>query len=274
MWPVLAALVVLTSACRLETNVTINVAEDGSGTFITELGIDEEMQGLLESFGGSEDLLAGLDLGGITPAETRTEGDMTYFAASQAFTDIAQLRALLDENQDQAAFEEFELDVNEDGALLVAKTGPLSTQDGLDVDALPIDPTSLTEDVFAANVFVTLPGKIVRHNADEVLPGDRLRWSISLTEPLNIEAESSLTEGGLPWLPIGIAAVAVLGIGGFLVTRRRDDASSVALRATDAPPAPMGFGDSSGTADGTGSATTTLEAPPRDGTVEGDPFSG
>jgi hypothetical protein len=270
MWPVLAALVVLTSACRLETNVTINVAEDGSGTFVAELGIDDEMQGLLESFGGSEDLLAGLDLGGVTPAETRTEGDMTYFAATQAFTDIAQLQAILDENQDQAAFEEFQLDVNEDGALLVAKTGPLSTQDGVDVDALPIDPSALTDDVFAANVFVNLPGKVVRHNADEVMSDGRLRWKISLTEPLDIEAESSLSEGGVPWLPIGIAAVAVLGIGGFLVTRRRDDASSSALRATEAPPAPMGFGDPTAGADG----STTLEAPPRDGVVEGDPFSG
>jgi len=268
MWPVLGALVVLTSACRLETNVSINVEEDGSGTFVTELGLDEEMQGLLESFGGSDDLLAGLDLGGVTPAETRTEGEMTYFAASQAFTDIAQLRGILDENQDQAAFEEFQLDVDEDGALLVAKTGPLSTQDGIDVDALPIDPSALTDDVFAANVFVTLPGKVVRHNADEVMSDGRLRWTISLTEPLDIEAESSFSEGGLPWLPIGIAAVAVLGIGGFLVTRRKDDSSAAALRATGAPPAPMDFGGSSEVSEG------ILEAPPGDGAVEGDPFSG
>ena len=264
----LAALVILTSACRLETNVTINVAEDGSGTFVTELGLDDEMQGLLESFGGSEDLLAGLDLGGTTPVETRTEGEMTYFAASQAFTDIAELRSILEENQDQAAFEEFQLDVNEDGALLVAKTGPLSTQDGVDVEALPIDPSALTDDVFSANVFVSLPGKIVRENADEVMSDGRLRWAISLTEPLDIEAESSLTEGGLPWLPIGIAAVAVLGIGGFLVTRRRDDSSAAALAATQAPPAPMDFGGSTPAADG------PLEAPPGDGAVEGDPFSG
>ena len=268
MWPVLAALVVLTSACRLETNVTINVEEDGSGTFVTELGLDDEMQGLLESFGGSEDLLSGLDLGGETPVETRTEGEMTYFAASQAFTDIAQLRSLLEENQDQAAFDDFQLDVDEDGALLVAKTGPLGTQDGVDVDSLPIDPSALTDDVFSANVFVTLPGKVVRHNANEVMADGRLRWQISLTEPLDIEAESSLTEGGLPWLPIGIAAVAVLGIGGFLVTRRKDDSSSAALRATEAPPAPMDFGGSS---EATESA---LEAPPGDGAVEGDPFSG
>jgi len=243
MWPVLAALVVLTSACRLETNVTIDVAEDASGTFVTELGIDEEMQGLLESFGGSEDLLAGLDLGGATPVETRTEGDMTYYAASQSFTDITELRSLLDENQDQAAFEQFELDVNEDGALLIAKTGPLSGQEGFDVDSLPIDPTTLTEDVFAANIFVKLPGKVTRHNANEVMSDGRLRWAVSLTDPLDIEAESSFNEGGIAWLPIGIAAVAVLGIGAFLVTRRREDTATAALRATEQPPVPMGFGE-------------------------------
>ena len=243
MWPVLAALVVLTSACRLETNVSISIVEDGSGSFVTELGLDEEMQSLLESFGGSEGLLSGLDLGGVTPTETRVEGGMTYYSASQSFSTVAELQGLLAENQDQAAFEDFQLDVDEDGDLLVAKTGPLTGQDGVDVDSLPFDPTALTDEAFSANIFVTLPGKVVRHNADEEMSDGRLRWAISLTDPIDIEAESSLTEGSFPWLPVGIAAVALLGVGGFMLTRRREDASAAALQATEAPPAPMGFGE-------------------------------
>lgn len=243
MWPVLAALVVLTSACRLETNLSIDVAGDGSGTVTTELGIDEEMQGLLESFGGGTDILSGLEFGTATPTETRVEGDMTFFGASQDFTDVSEVRDLLDENQEQASFEEFELTVDEAGAKLVARTGPLNAQDGFDTEGLPFDPSSITDEVFAANIFVALPGNVTEHNANEVMSDGRLRWSISLTDPLDIQAESSFGGDGLPWLPIGIAALVVVGVGGFFLMRRGDDSAASALAATDAPPAPMDFTD-------------------------------
>lgn len=239
--PLLAAVVLLTSACRLETNVTIDVNEDGSGSFTTELGLDEEMQGVLESFGGGEDLLSGLDLGGATPTETRVEGAMTYYSASQEFTDVAELESLLNDNQDQVAFDEFTLEVTEDGASFIAKTGPLSGQGELDPASLPFDPATLTEDIFSANIYVKLPGTVTTHNADEETSDGRLRWAISLTDPLDMEAETTFGGSGIPWVPIGIAAVVVLGIGGFLMTRRKEDAATVALRATEAPPAPMDF---------------------------------
>lgn len=268
MWPALVALVILTTACRLETNVIIEVQDDGSGTVTTELGLDEEMQGLLESFGGGEDILAGLDFGTANPTETRVEGDMTFFGASQSFTDVAEVQTLLDENQDQASFEEFELSVDEDGATLVARTGPLSAQDGLDPESLPFDPSQLTDDVFAANIFVSMPGRVTQHNADEVMADGRLRWSISLTDPLDIEAEATFGGGGVPWLPIGIAAVVVLGLGGFLVLRNREGtASAAALAATDAPPAPMDFSDqglaTGSTFDGAGETPPPADQAPR-----------
>ena len=244
MWPLLAALVVLTSACRLETNVIIEVNDDGSGIITTELGLDEEMQGLLESFGGGDDLLSGLDFGNANPTETRVEGDMTFFGASQEFANTSEVQSLLDENQDQASFEDFQLSVDEEGALLVARTGPLSAQDGLDPGSLPFDPTTITDDVFAANILVKLPGNVTEHNADEVLSDGTLRWGISLVDPLDIQAESSFGGGGFPWLPVGIAAVAILGLGAFFAMRNRDDASAAALAATDVPPAPMDFSSS------------------------------
>ncbi len=243
MWPLLAALVVLTSACRLETNVTIDVNDDGSGTITTELGLDQEMQDLLESFGGGEDLLSGLDFGDASPTETRVEGDMTFFGASQTFTDPSEVQSLLDENQDQASFEDFQLTVDEEGAVLIARTGPLGDQEGLDPGSLPFDPSTITDEVFAANIFVRMPGNVTEHNADEVLSDGTLRWGISLTDPLDISAESSFGGGGVPWLPIGIAAVAILGIGAFLMMRGGRDTASAALAATDAPPAPTDFTD-------------------------------
>lgn len=244
MWPLLAALVVLTSACRLETNVIIDVNDDGSGTITTELGLDEEMQNLLESFGGGEDLLSGLDLGdGTTPTETRVEGDMTFFSASRSFTDPSEVQALLDANQDQASFEDFQLSVDDNGAVLVARTGPLGDQQGIDPGSLPIDLNSIADDNFSANIFVDMPGNVTEHNADQVMPDGRLRWGISLTDPLDISAESSFGGGGVPWLPIGIAALAILGVGAFVVMRNREDPATTALAGTEVPPAPMDFAD-------------------------------
>lgn len=273
MWPILAALVVLTSACRLETNLSIDVNDDGSGTVTTELGIDEEMQGLLESFGGGDDILSGLDFGGATPTETRVEGDMTFFGATQTFTDVSQIRALLDENQDQASFEEFELTVDDAGAKLVARTGPLSAQDGFDTEGLPFDPSTITDEVFAANIFVAMPGNVTEHNADEVMADGTLRWSISLTDPLDIQAESSFGGGGVPWLPIGIAAIVILGAGGFFMMRRGDDTAASALAATQMPPAPMDFTDPASRATAAAADAMPAQAMPDSTGALGDPVS-
>lgn len=243
--PLVAALVVLTAACRLETNVIIDVNDDGSGTITTELGLNQEMQDLLESFGGSDDLLSGLDLGDGTPTETRVEGDMTFFAATQEFASPAEVQSVLDQNQDQASFEEFQLSVDEEGALLIARTGPLSDQDGVDLESIPFDPAELT-DAFSANILVNLPGEVTEHNADEVLADGTLRWAISLTDPLDIQAESSFGGGGVPWLPIGIAALIVLGGGAALAMRNREDKSTAALAAAEVPAPPVDFGTPAG----------------------------
>lgn len=262
MWPVLAALVVLTSACRLETNVMINVNEDGTGTFTTELGLDDEMNEILEGFGGSAELLGSLDLGdGAT--ETRIEGDMTYVSSSQSFASIDELKAVVAENEDQATFDEFEFDVDEDGARIVAKLAALAGEDGVDTDSLPFDLSSLSDDAFSASIFVTLPGNVTEHNADEVLADGTLRWKVSVTDPIDIEAESTFGGDGVPWLPIGAAAVAILGIGGFLAMRNRGDKSSEALRATEVPPAPMDFSSSPESAgETTGTGFGEFERPP------------
>lgn len=265
MWPVLAALVVLTSACRLETNLIMNVNDDGSGTLTTELGLDQEMQDALASFGGGgDDFLSGLEFGDATPTETRTEGDMTYYGATQDFASIDELRDFLDSNQDQADFEEFRLEVDESGARLVARTGPLDAQGGLDDGSLPFDPSTITDDFFSANIFAKLPGNVTTHNADEVMADGSLRWSISLTDPIDIQAESSFGGGGVPWVPIGIAAVVVLGVGAFLVARNRGDATaSAALASTPAPPAPGDFSDPAARAIGGATETAaTADLPP------------
>ena len=257
----LLGVVLLTSACRLETNVSIDVADDGSGTVTTELGLDEEMRGLLDSFGG-EEVITSLDLGGASPTETRTDGDMTFYGATQPFADVSDLEALVRENDEQVIFDEFSLDVTDDGALLIARMAPLSEQRNLNAQSLPFDPASLTDDVFAASLFAKLPGTVVTHNADEVMADGRLRWDVSFTEAINIEAETSFGGNGIPWIPIGIVGAAtVAGLAGMTAARRNRKNEAAALASTEAPPAPMDFSD-------LGAASTELppELPPQDGT--------
>lgn len=263
MWPVLAALVVLTSACRLETNVSIDVNEDGSGVFTAEIGLDQEMRDALEAFGGSDELLSGLDLGEDCPPETRTEDDMTYVTCTQPFADTAELQAVLAANADQASFEDFDLEVTEDGARVVAKAEPLAGGDRTGTDELPIDLGSLSDDLFSANVFIKLPGTLARENATEIMADGRLRWAISVTEPIDIEAETSLGNNGIPWLPIGIAAAAILGLGAFATTRSRGDGAKAALQSTEAPPAPMDFSAPTPGGDGAEQPELPPELPPQ-----------
>ena len=263
MWPVLAALVVLTSACRFETNASIEVNEDGSGTFTTEVGLDEEMRNALEGFGNADEFLAGFDLGDGTPTETRTEGDMTYESSTQSFADVAELQQVIEANEAQAAFEEFTLEVTEDGARLVARTGSLADQTGVDTDALGFDLATVSDDIFSANIFVTLPGTLKTQNADEIMADGRLRWIISVTEPIDIEAETALGNNGVPWVPIGIAAVAILGVGAFATTRKKGDGAKAALESTEAPPAPMDFSAPATGGDAAGHSELPPELPPQ-----------
>jgi hypothetical protein len=235
-----AALVI--GGCRLDASVSIDIAEDGSGSYSIEAGLDQELRDLLGQFGVSaEDLVqtlqSGLPEGSST---TREEGDLTYFVNSVSFSDPQEVEDTIagasEATGGDSLFDRFVLEVNEDGARIEAK---------LDVNLadVPLDTTQLQADALQANFYARLPGTVTSHNADEELADGRLRWALPITGgTLDIQAESSFGGGGVSTpLLIGIAALVVLGGGALLLARvgRKDSVAAVA--AAPPPPPPMDF---------------------------------
>ncbi|HSF87190.1 MAG TPA: hypothetical protein VLG28_16235 [Acidimicrobiia bacterium] len=237
---VAAVMMLLTTACRAEANFLVDVAEDGSGTVTVEFGLDDELQELLEGFGGgTEDLFAQVPDG--QDLETRTEGDMTYFFTSEAFSDPEGLEEAAGVVEDaDASFEEFEVAVDDGAATLnaIIET-PNATEalEGLGGDAL--GGFDLAGDFFTSSLVVSLPGELVETNADEILADGRLRWDIPLSGgTVVVQAETESAGGGVPWGLIGGIAGAVLVIGGLIWLSQRRNRSSVSAVESTAQPAP------------------------------------
>ena len=237
------AAIVLTS-CRLEAKVGLTVLEDGSGTALVEVGIDDELLGLAESFGALdvEQLVRALGVESTTgEVEERREGDMNFFSTTTAFTSLDDLEETI------ASFGAVELNtidlvVDEDGATFTGTLDPAEFSASLGGIGL-IDPSQLAENV-SLNFDLLLPGDLGENNADQVLPDGSLRWTIAIDQPTEMNAVSSFGGDGFPIWLIALIAAGVVGVGGFLALgRNRDGGASAALAAADAPEAPRGFND-------------------------------
>jgi hypothetical protein len=212
-----AGLALLAVACRAEVNVLVDVNEDQSGTIAFEFGLDQEFRDLIESSGGTTDdlfgeLNLGTDLGveGGTVIE-RTEGDMQYTGAQKDFADISEVMTdLVDDTGGDALFSEFSFVMDDESAALAAT----ASTDAQDVGDLPIDPTSLTDDVFSANFILSMPGTVVEQNADQVLSDGRLLWSLPIFGGTKTIVAKSEFGGGssLWWLWIILGVVLVVGV--------------------------------------------------------------
>jgi hypothetical protein len=230
----LAAVALLTAACKIETNFGAVINPDGSGTVIAELGFDDEAAELLLS---GEDPFEGNDLSALPGAETSEErrGDMTYYIIEAPFDDVSQLQDALVQN-DNALLSGFDVTVTEDR---VTVSGTASG-DELSSQAEGFDPAVFEESV-SANIHITLPGRILSHNADQV-DGNKLTWAVPLFGgDLNIQAESDPTQepagdgGGFPiWVIALIVVVALAAIAWFVLRGR---SGTPAAPAAPAPPA-------------------------------------
>ena len=84
---IFALLSIALSACRVESNIILDINKDGSATVGAEVGFDQEFRNLIEQSGGSpDDILSDLpDFGGqdVQPIQ-RTEGDMTFYEIGRA----------------------------------------------------------------------------------------------------------------------------------------------------------------------------------------------
>jgi hypothetical protein len=229
----LAALVL--TACKAESNIIIDIEEDGSATVSAEIGFDEEMLGLLSQTGDDP---ADLFTEELPPeaegfeAYSRTDGDMTYYGFSGEIDDL-ESNTFLDLGQEFAAdFAEFSYTTDDDTATLSASIASADIGGGL--GDLPIDPTDITGDIFSANLIVSMPGAVVEHNADEVRGDGSLVWNIPLVGSIDVFAESSTASGTSAWVwwvLIGVLAIGIIAGIAAVMLSRNDSKKAVAEAA-------------------------------------------
>jgi len=234
-----AAIALLTVACRAEMNVLVDINEDRSGTAAFEFGLDDEFLGVIESSGGTvDDLFGELDFPADEGTATvRTEGDMTYTGVSKDFTDVNEAMSELagvTGSADQL-FQDFSFTMDEEMAELTASVS--SPEE--DLGDFGLDPSVLTGDVFAANFILGMPGTVVEHNADEVMSDGRLRWDLPiLGGEKDIYAKSEFGSSSLWWLWIVLGVVLIIGIAAIvaaIVMGKRQSKQAVSDAAAQYP---------------------------------------
>lgn len=235
---VVAAVAILTTACRAEANFLLDVAEDGTGEVTAEVGIDDELMELMEGVGGGTDELFLQLPQGTDVVETR-EGDMTFFASSQSFSNTEELKeatALFEEAD--ATFEDFTLVVEDGGAelnALVTTPDATETVEGLSgLGDIGLD------EIFTSSLLITLPGELTTSNADEVLSDGTLRWDIPIDGgTVDVMAVTESANSGIPWgLIIGIVVVLLLVAAAALWAQNRRKASEDAISSAPIPGTP------------------------------------
>jgi hypothetical protein len=227
----------ITAACKIETNFAATIEADGTGVLIAELGFDDEAQDLL--FQGGADPFEGNDLAQVPGATTseETRGDMTFYLIEVPFDDVEQLEQGLlgDEN---ALVNAFDVTITENRV----KVSGTADAESLDEQAEGFDPAIFEESV-SASIRLTLPGRILSHNADSQ-DGNTLTWAVPIFGgTLDIQAESDPTQepggdGGFPIWLIVLIVVVVVGAVAFFVVRGRSGGTPAA-----APADPDAIGD-------------------------------
>lgn len=225
------------SACQVSTDVTLTVAEDGSGTIEVAVGLDDEAVAQIDDIDSlfvTEDLVAaGWD---VSPA-TVDDDKLTRIRVSRAFatpTEAEQLFAQI--AGDTGVFEgmslgrddsfttttyRFEaradlsdgLDLFSDADLTAALDGePL----GESVEAIEERFGAPLAELFSLTVTVDLPGEVVDTSAD----GTTSWTPVVGGDPVAMSATTEVTDR-TPLLLVGVAALSVVSAVGFVVVRRR-----------------------------------------------------
>lgn len=206
-------LALLLSACRIESNVILDINEDGSATVGAEIGLDEEMLDIVSQSGEDPtDLLSDLpSLGGeeVEPIN-RVEGDMTFFGFTTTVEDLStyDFAGLQGET-----FSEFIYEYDDSSATLTATVDATGVGDLGGGGELPIDPTDITADLFSARVLVAMPGSVTEHNADEVTGDGTLVWNLPLSGSVDIFATSTFGNTAPTWFWFVVGGILIVGIG-------------------------------------------------------------
>ena len=243
LWLLGLVAMLLTTACRLEMNLLIDLAEDGSGSFGIEIGTDQEFRDLMDAEGedslGFDDLTEafGIDTPGGSVTK-RTDGDMEFTVAKFSFSDATQLQQLLAlDSQDEIG----DIDITYDGTTVTIDatlegTGAAGLGGGSEEDMdLEMLGEILSESFFSGGVIVSMPGEVQSHNADRVLPDGRLHWDLRLDGGnIEVNAVSDFSSGGtsFPIWALVLLLAAALAVIVWLVTRSRQKTASVSAVTT------------------------------------------
>jgi uncharacterized protein YceK len=208
----IAFMTLLLAGCRVESNVILDIAEDGSAVVTAELGFDEEFRQILGEAGANpEDLFADLPSfgeGDVVLTE-RVDGDMTFYGATSDVADLSSFDMLSNQGE---VFTSFEYTFDDEGAQLGATLSAADLGAAGGGEDLPFDPTQITDEFFSANLLVTMPGTVTESNADEVRGDGTLVWKLPLTGVKEITATSEFGGTSINWILIVLLVVLIVGI--------------------------------------------------------------
>jgi len=235
---VVAALVVLAAACRVDIAVRIDAQADGSGRVRVEVVADKDVAAAVDLSAGArvEDLKqAGWTVEGPSP---RPDGGFRV-VATKPFLDGAGARTAVEElSGPNGAFRDFRLERSRSFARTTTRlSGTVDLAKGIEAfgDAglgqalggsdVGIDLPRLEQalkgpvgDSVGVKVAVVLPGKI-KSNAPGEAASDGARWQVRLSDRVDVSAESSAWN--VPNLAgAAFAAIAVLALVALLLRRR------------------------------------------------------
>ena len=234
--PLLPAVVVLATACEVNTTVDLKVSEDGSGTVTVSVGLDEEALARLSTVAGdgapsaetlqavarTDDLVAaGWDVHG----PVRDSAGVTWLQASKPFGTPAEANRILAEVAGaQGALGDLRLERSTGFASTRFElAGTIDLSDGLEAfsdaalrellggEALGESVADIEQrlgqplsESFRLDVVAEIPGRL-EANADD-RSGNTVRWSPELgDDPVAVEATSSIRD----WPVVLLTAVAV-----------------------------------------------------------------
>lgn len=253
----IAVVALVLSSCEVRADVTVAVADDGSGTVEVAVGLDPEATAEVPDLAEqlrTEDLVAT----GWSVTGPEVDGDgWTWVRAEKGFEGPEDLAQVMSEVAGpQGAFREFNLESNEAFALTTWElTGVVDLSGGLeqfsdpaltealgglplgvDLDALAAESGVHPAESFTVRLIADLPGEVGSTNADTVDGSAVWEWELAGTEseavgtvtgeaePVEVSAESSeaqLVPRVLIGVAIAAAALAVLILVLQLMRRRR-----------------------------------------------------
>lgn len=218
--PLLVLLVFFASACRIQSELTIEVRADGSGEVRAELGYDAAAAGFIEEYGAGTLPLRSTILAGFRDAEERREErDGLTFVIAAATTDDLEAALRLMAVAPAALIERPRLILSRHRLEISGRAGLA----GLLERVAAVSPADAPAPAVEARLRLDLPGNILSHNADD-REGNTLIWVLPAGgEDISFRAVTDPAEG-LPfplWALIALAGLVVAAIAVVVVRGRR-----------------------------------------------------